>query len=316
MFPPRPLSLLLSKAPSPSYIPPLSYFHRPHTSTTRLPILFLHGIGIGLYPYVPFLSALTAPHPADAGLPGIIALEILPVSFRIASPVPSKEEMCLAIHTILQHHGYSHVVLVTHSYGSIIATHALLSPLLAPSIASLVLVDPVSILLHLPDVAYNFTRRKPKTANHHQLSYFASLDPCVAHTLARRFFWADNILWLHHLSDADLLPNKVSVWISADDLIVNASHVRKYLQDGGVTVHWCKGKDHGQIFDDKSCLTGLVEDVRRASLIVSTRTNDTLRANTIGLKQPTIDNTAEGDLTEKSSSIARERRSRPSAETS
>ncbi|KAJ3542277.1 hypothetical protein NM208_g4188 [Fusarium decemcellulare] len=38
----------------------LTYWHRPHTSRTRLPVLFLHGIGVGLYPYIPFLADLNA----------------------------------------------------------------------------------------------------------------------------------------------------------------------------------------------------------------------------------------------------------------
>ena len=41
-------------------------------------------------------------------------------------------------------------------YGSVITTHLLQDPELSGRIASIVIVDPVSILLHLPDVAYNF----------------------------------------------------------------------------------------------------------------------------------------------------------------
>ena len=53
VFPYRPHNILSPKK-SPSST--LTYWHREHTSKTRLPILFIHGIGIGLYPYVNFLA--------------------------------------------------------------------------------------------------------------------------------------------------------------------------------------------------------------------------------------------------------------------
>ena len=43
-------------------------------------------------------------------------------------------------------------------YGSVVATHLLNEPDLAARISSVILVDPISILLNQPDVAYNFVR--------------------------------------------------------------------------------------------------------------------------------------------------------------
>lgn len=42
------------------------------------------------------------------------------------------------------------------SYGSVITTHLLHMPQIAQKIGSMLFIDPVSFLLHLPDVAYNF----------------------------------------------------------------------------------------------------------------------------------------------------------------
>jgi len=44
VFPPRPLTFLSR----PSADPYLPYWYRPHRSTTKLPILFIHGIGVRL----------------------------------------------------------------------------------------------------------------------------------------------------------------------------------------------------------------------------------------------------------------------------
>jgi hypothetical protein len=45
---------------------------------------------------------------------------------------------------------------MTYRYGSVFSTHLLKTPELTHRISSVILVDPVSILLHQPDVAYNF----------------------------------------------------------------------------------------------------------------------------------------------------------------
>ena len=111
VFPARPLALLAFNR-SPVKI--LSYWLRPHTSPSKLPILFLHGIGIGLWPYVNFLAALNH-QGKDDGEVGIIAVEILPVSFRITHSALGKEEMCRQMHSILIHHGFDNFVLVAHS---------------------------------------------------------------------------------------------------------------------------------------------------------------------------------------------------------
>lgn len=277
LFPFRPQTLLTTKRSPAKYT---TYWHRPHTSTTHLPILFIHGIGIGLYPYVPFLSDINSSkdlpsEDGSGGRIGIIALEIHPVSFRLTHAPLSPAVLCAEIASILNQHGYSRVVLATHSYGSVIATHLLAQPETAPMIADMVLIDPVTILLHLPDVAYNFTRRVPQSASEHQLWYFASMDMGVAHSLARHFFWSENVLWKESLEGRD-----VTVSLAGRDLIVNTEAVGRYLAEGsedadgerddvseeggllaqegwkhrpwrgkGIDILWFDNLDHAQVFD-------------------------------------------------------------------
>ena len=228
----------------------LTYWHRPHTSKTHDPILFLHGIGIGLHPYVSFLASInkSQPSPSDGQI-GIIAIEIMPVSFRLTGEIPTQATLCSEITRILDSHAWDKFVLSAHSYGTVIAANVLKSRTSFPSrqataavsapsplpstssrISSTLLIDPVIFLLHLPDIAHNFTRRVPRHANEHQLHYFASTDAGVAHTLARHFFWAENVLWKE-----DLGGRKVSVALSGRDLIVDTRAVGRYLgeEEGG-----------------------------------------------------------------------------------
>ncbi|KAE9366733.1 hypothetical protein N431DRAFT_515263 [Stipitochalara longipes BDJ] len=205
-----------------------------YRSPTRLPVLFIHGISIRLYPYTSFLRDLNSAGAfggGNAGV-GIIALEIMPMSSRITHPALEKDVMVHEVHDIVKHHGWSRFILVSHSYGSIISTHLLKSPITAPLIRPIVLVDPVSFLLHLPDVAYNFTARQPVRANEHQLWYFGSKNMGVAHSLARKFFWSQNIVWKEDLGVEEENGEEgknVTVVLSGRDLIVDTEPVRRYL---------------------------------------------------------------------------------------
>jgi pimeloyl-ACP methyl ester carboxylesterase len=224
IFPLRPLTLVKSRR---SPAKRLTYWYRPHTSPTRKPVVFIHGIGIGLYPYVNFLAQLDARLNAGRSSKdqvGIIAVEIMPVSFRITHTALRRDEMCDEIQAIISHHKLDKPIIVSHSYGTVVATQLLKSPRLASSIGPVVLIDPISILLHHPDVAYNFTRREPKRANEHQLYYFASMDMGVSHSLSRCFFWSENVLWKHDIGDR---PFTVS--LAEKDLIVNTQAVGDYL---------------------------------------------------------------------------------------
>lgn len=275
VFPFRPFTLLTTqKTPAKT----LSYWHRQHNSKQHLPVLFIHGIGIGLYPYVNFLSRINSKDDKDNGddQVGIIAIEIMPISFRITHTALDRKQMCDEILSILLKHGWEKVILVSHSYGSVIATHLLKDDITSEFIGPMLFIDPVSFLLHLPDVAYNFTCRKPAQANEHQLYYFASTDMAVAHTLSRHFFWSENILWKDEIQQ-----RRVTVVLSGRDIIVDTETVGRYLSgptpDEGHWKHqqwrgqdldilWFDHLDHAQVFDSEKHYGILIDVVRDYSL--------------------------------------------------
>ncbi|GKT41406.1 uncharacterized protein ColSpa_01587 [Colletotrichum spaethianum] len=251
IFPPRLQQMFASRRTSAGN---LSYWHRPHRSE-GLPVVFLHGIGIGLWPYIDFLAGISGAK--GKGQTGVIALEILPVCFRLTEPPLGKEVFLEQFKKILDRHMWDKFALVSHSYGSILSTHAMRCPELQARMSRAVLIDPVSILLHLPDVAYNFTRRQPTTANEWQLWYFASTDPGVAHCLGRYFFWRENAIWADELvgrtaesgraCDDRKEARQVTVCLSGLDLIVDSHAVAKYLAGEDRAHHpaWLQG-EHGQ----------------------------------------------------------------------
>lgn len=297
VLPPRP-GTLLAGGRSPAKT--LSYWYRPHTSKTRLPVLFIHGIGIGLWPYVDTLEAISkqsgvAQNDTADGSVGVLAIELLPICSRLTQPILQREEFIKQITTILDSHGYDNFVLASHSYGSVFSTYMLTHDALASRIRATVLVDPVTILLHMPDVAFNFTVRQPKTANEWQLWYFASKDPGTSHTLGRHFFWNENCLWKSRIKELVERGMRITVSLASRDLIVDTSAVAQYLLNDdvpdpvvtangqlhmklethgsdaedeawktkplrgcGLDVLWCEDLDHAQVFDDKVARARLV----------------------------------------------------------
>jgi pimeloyl-ACP methyl ester carboxylesterase len=267
-FPFRPQTLL-SPHRSPAHH--ISYWYRPHTSKSKLPILYIHGIGI-LHTYSDFFAELANAinrESSEDGQIGIIVLEILPISFRIThaalTPADTRSEIC----AILDQHSWSRFVLMANSYGTIISAQLLRNPSLSSRISDVIFVDPVAFLLHLPDMTYNFTRRPPQSASEHQLYYFASTDVGAAHTLARRFSWPDNILWKEGLKG-----RRWTVMLSELDIIVAADAIGSYLArpegvkaleddrqpsewkttkwtGGELDVIWLKGLNHAEVFDTK-----------------------------------------------------------------
>ncbi|KAK8013688.1 hypothetical protein PG991_009281 [Apiospora marii] len=245
----------------------LSYWVRPHTAGPgKEPIVFLHGIGVGLWTYANFLANVGLPsaksgHGVDGdgseGQVGIIALEVMPVSFRLTEAPLGKLDFLNEMRRVLAAHPrWEQFVLITHSYGSALATHMLHSEEFSARIDSVVLIDPVTILLHMPDVAYNFTRRRPEGANEWQLWYFASTDPGTAHALGRHFHWKQNIIWKEELVTKKKTTNglamdtngngaavvrrdtgksqqqqkrNVAVCLAGRDLIVDTLSVARYL---------------------------------------------------------------------------------------
>ena len=259
-----------------------------------------------MWAYISFLrdiNGLGTAMPSMDDSIGIIAIELMAVSFRITQEAHDKDVLVDEIHKILRFHGWDRCVLVGHSYGTVISAHLLKSPQTARMIGPVMLVDPICFLLHLPDIAYHFTVRYPSHAKEWILWYFASMDIGTAHTLGRRFFWSQNVLWKEDLQLQSGLKGKYrdfSVVLSEKDDIVNVGAVRKYItshkppssgngsresendpsipllvrRDGvgdeewtgtGLEVIWFDGLHHAQPFDSRSSRESMIHAVRTYS---------------------------------------------------
>ena len=91
-------------------------------------------------------------------------------------------------------------------------------------ISHVTLIDPVSLLLGLPDVAYNFIYRAPTSFIQRVICYGASREITVSNALHRHFCWQMNTLWLEDIP----AHIGVVVAVSGKDPILNATSVAEY----------------------------------------------------------------------------------------
>jgi pimeloyl-ACP methyl ester carboxylesterase len=216
-FPLRPITLL---APKESSSPNLSYFYRPHKSTTHRPIVLIHGFGIGLAPYIPLIVKL----PKDVG---ILAIELLPVSCRITTALPLAIDLARECADIISQQDLKDFVFVGNSYGSFFTKLFLDSTYLSNRMHSVIILDPVAVLVHFPDLAYNVTTRTPMESNEWQLWRAAQTDPDIAFTLGRRFCWHDHVVWRE-----DLLSRPTTLIMGSCDSFVNPAAIATYITEG------------------------------------------------------------------------------------
>lgn len=202
----------------------LRYWHRPGSAgsstgagNTAPPMVFCHGIGVNLLPYVPLLKEFM-----DNASSRTIFLVSLPhISMRIKEDVPSSAEMVACLSDMLASWDVPSAHFVGHSFGSLLLAWVARR---APHIMRCAtFIDPVCFLLIKPDVCYNFMYREAETPTQLLLSWFVSKELYIAQSLSRNFFWYQNILWPEQLTMPSL------VVLSGCDSIVPAHSVRRYL---------------------------------------------------------------------------------------
>ena len=112
----------------------------------------MHGITPGWAMYMNFVESLAQKN-RTVILIDLDAIKIKSLTFRMPTP----NSFCADVMEILSRHGFESVSVVGHSFGSI--TSGWFVTRYPQAVSHLTLVDPVSLLLALPDVAHKFLYR-------------------------------------------------------------------------------------------------------------------------------------------------------------
>jgi pimeloyl-ACP methyl ester carboxylesterase len=182
------------------------------------PMLFLHGISTGWGGYVDLACAMGAGR--DIILVDMDAVKLNSLQFQMPTP----QKFADNIARILDRHHIDRVSLVGHSFGTMTAGWVLRA--LPERISHLTLLDPVSMLLSFPEVAYSFLYRHPSTVMEWIIHVFAAREITISHTLRRNFWWYNNDLWLEEVP----AHIGVVVGVATGDEITNPKAIQEYVQ--------------------------------------------------------------------------------------
>ncbi|KAF9084390.1 hypothetical protein BGX23_010577 [Mortierella sp. AD031] len=233
--------------PSPAAIaaenrPPvdLAYWYRsPANPQNPIPLVFIHGIGVGLIQYIHLVVALTF-----ISRP-LIMIEVPEVSNQLVQvDCLTPDETYFVIERILRIHKHPKATFLGHSLGTMLcAAVCRASPANSPKsiVAGLILTDPICFLTH-HSIAHNFAYRTPSTASQLVMDLFAAREIGTSWFIMRRFCWTESVIfpiaWSRRhqkplVSQGKLspvLPQKTRVFLSRNDNLLDMNKVAKYLR--------------------------------------------------------------------------------------
>lgn len=154
----------------------------------KLPVFFIHGIGIGFAHYLSLISAL----PIDVD---VYLLEWPHVAMQMTTAVPSIQETVSILIAVLQDHGHEAAIFLAHSLGTTAVSWMLHHEVGRKLVSGTVLLDPVTFLLCDPTVARSFVYRNPTNTIDFLMHFFISRELFISNALSRHFNWSHNIMF-------------------------------------------------------------------------------------------------------------------------
>ncbi|KZS98053.1 hypothetical protein SISNIDRAFT_436884 [Sistotremastrum niveocremeum HHB9708] len=197
------------------------------------PVVFIHGLGLGLFQYQLLLSELFSKlpdHPVLIPLQPHISQDIFHPHFLTPKP---RVETVRTFTAVIEQLGWHEkgVTCISHSNGSY--AHAWLLKECSHLIKRSCFVDPVTFCSWEGDVCYNFVYKPCYSGFNLLMRYFVGTEIGVANLIQRHFDWSSNSLFFEEIPNA-CDPEKTMYILGGQDAIVNAERVSKYLRSHGV----------------------------------------------------------------------------------
>ena len=213
---------------------PVSYYYHPGNMTEEyfddedvekqmIPIVFVHGIGIGLISYLSLIDGLL-----QTGRPVFLPEIPYVCGFRpwqspnaVLPPAAVSSTMTAMLAT----HGFLSAAWIGHSYGTSWLSYAVKY---APEVvASACFLDPICFCLHWPRLTKSFVYMKPDPGT---ISYIVRTDVVVNWTIQRSFPWQ----WIALFNEMIQVP--CAVFLSEKDLLVPSDRIEQYMRSDGVPI--------------------------------------------------------------------------------
>ncbi|GAA5949001.1 hypothetical protein JCM21900_003168 [Sporobolomyces salmonicolor] len=207
----------------------------PDGPESQRPLVFLHGLGMGMAQYATLLSYFCS-HRSLRNRPIMVLLQPhISMSFfaRGYLDAPDQTRCTTSLERVMRKLKFDEAggaTVLSHSNGTIV--HGWLVKDCPQLVARSCFVDAVCFCLWEPWVCYNFLYSKTSRPIEYLMRYFVSRELGIAVMLSRTFEWTSNLLWpsqIPNVSD----PHKTAVFLASEDSILNAERVRLYLRRNG-----------------------------------------------------------------------------------
>lgn len=223
------------------------------------PLVFVHGVGIGVAGYLPFLLQLKKRlhRYVCNGIEHhrtILLLELPHVSMRLdVDIVPRMDEIAECTAIAMARLNLPAALWVAHSLGTFV--FAAINRLQPQLVAGVVMIDPVCFLLYEADLLRNFCYRQPKSPMQIIQHYHISRELSISYFFHRHFWWHECVQFPKDL------PQKSLIYISEFDDIYNTGRVIAHLVKSAVQVRILKGTSHGGWLLDSDMTKTLIDSM-------------------------------------------------------
>jgi pimeloyl-ACP methyl ester carboxylesterase len=233
---------------------PVSYYYHPgnkdngHSEKVgeepveTVPIVFCHGIGVGLIFYMTLIDELLK-HGRPLILPEIPYVSGFRPWLGPHSVLPPAA-VSGTLMSILACHGFGRGSFMGHSYGTSWVSY--MCKYAPTAVAAVMFLDPICFCLHSPRLTKQFVYHR---ADPGSTSHMVRTDVIVNWTIQRGFPWARISLFTEQIP---CVPT--AIFLSENDALVPSRKVQKYLESKGAVVLDASvaGKEHFSTFSEAS----------------------------------------------------------------
>jgi pimeloyl-ACP methyl ester carboxylesterase len=188
-------------------------------TSEELPILFFHGMGVGLAPYIPFLNGMMKRFPDRTFL--LMEHPAIAMRGKITHCLP--ETFADTINQVCADLKIEKVYAVAHSFGTI--SICWLDKFYPGLVERRIFIDPICFALLTIHTMRNFLYRLPVKPHHYVFTYLVAMEPGTQLYLRRYFVWSQNTYF------SPDLPKNSTIYLPERDDIVNVPYVSNYLNN-------------------------------------------------------------------------------------
>ncbi|CAF1112454.1 unnamed protein product [Rotaria sordida] len=216
----------------------IAFYVRKYPKKTSLPpILFLHGLSLGVNTYISFIRRLTS---LDRT---IILLDIPSVSMRLHTEVLSMSSILSSIEQLLISLNEQYITSISHSYGTLIQSCIVKQLPHRVRDQPMIFIDPVCFLIFDSRYINNFVYRQPSTPNQLLLHTSCTKDLYSIYAIERHLCWYECNLWVEDIKQSRI---RIHVFFSENDDIVPVSFIEGYLRKSNIDITIFPQFKHGQ----------------------------------------------------------------------